>query len=138
MQNKSKHINVIPSTAVAAAGSVTSQPQFSTWGRGIRFFIASSAPVAGGGTDSVFLCAIPPRGGPPVPITGFSGANLISVAGTHIADFYPGAWLPVGTLPAGGALIGALGIELSMEWAVEITFGAGNSGTVVVDAEMMP
>jgi hypothetical protein len=137
MINKTLHRNVIPATPIAAAGSITSQTEFATWGRGIRFFVTVSAATAGGGSDAIFLCAIPPAGGPAVPIAGFAAANALSAAGVYVADFYPGAWLPP-TMAAGGHLLGIAGIELPMKWAVQVVLGAGNSATIAVDAEMMP
>ena len=137
MQNKSLHRNVIPATAIAAAGIVTSQTEKATWGKGIRLFVTVAAATAAGGVDTIFLCAVPPAGGAAVPIVGFAAANGLSVAGVYVADFYPGAWLPP-TVAAGGALLGAAGIELPMNWAVRIAMGAGNAATITVDAELMP
>ena len=47
------------------------------------------------------------------------------------------AWLPP-TLAAGGALLGAVGIEVPIAWAVRIQMGAGNAATITVDGEMLP
>lgn len=137
MNNKSQHRNVIPATAIATAGTLTSGVQNATYGQGIRFYITIAAAVAAGGIDAIFLCAVPPGAVTPIPITGFAAANSLAVAGTYFADFYPGAWLPA-VLAAGGKLLGAAGIQLPMKWAVQIVMGAGNSATVTVDAEMMP
>ena len=137
MNNKSIHRNVIPATAIAAAGTLTSQIEKATYGKGLRLFLTVAAATAGGGVDAVFLCAVPPGTVTPVPLAGFAIANMLSVAGVYIADFYPGAWLPP-VLAAGGALVGAAGIELPTAWAVQIVMGAGNAATITVDAEMMP
>ena len=128
---------MIPATVIAIAGLVTSQVEAATWGKGIRFFVTVAGPTTGGGIDKFFLCAVPPGATVPIPLVGFSAANALSVAGTYVADFYPGAWLP-NTLATGGTLLGAAGIELPMKWAVQIAMGAGNAATITVDAEMMP
>jgi hypothetical protein len=141
MQNKSQHRNVIPATPMGVAGTQTSAPQQSTWGRGIRFFVTVAGGTAGGGTDSLMLCAVPPGRNVAIPIAGFSGVNLLSVNGTVMADFYPGAWLPpVGQTPAValGNLIGVAGIEIPMTWAVRVTMGAADNAIITVDAEMYP
>lgn len=147
MNPKTLHRNIIPATAIAAAGVLTSGVQIATAGRGIRFYVTSSAVTAGGGTDAIFLCAVPPyqtqgvTWTPPstaaIPLVGLAAANAFSVAGTYVADFYPGAWLPA-TLAAGGALLGAVGVEVPIFWAVRIVMGTGNSATVVVDGELLP
>lgn len=137
MNNKSRHLNVIPATAIAVAGTLLSQTEKATWGKGVRLFVTVSAATAGGGVDAIFLCAVPPAGGTAIPLLGFAFANALSVAGVYVADFYPGAWLPV-TVAAGGHLLGAAGIELPMQWAVQVVMGAGNAATITVDAEMMP
>jgi hypothetical protein len=137
MNNKSRHRNVIPATAIAAAGTLTSATQFATYGRGVRFYITVAAATAAGGIDTIFLCAVPPAGGTAVPIVGFAAANSLSVAGVYTADFYPGAWLPA-TIAAGGKLLGCAGIELPMQWEVQVTFGTGNAATITIDAEMIP
>jgi len=137
MQNKAQQRNVIPATAIALAGKLTSIVHTSTWGKGIRFYITVAGATAGGGVDTIFLCAVPPAGGAAVPLVGFAAANSLSVAGVYVADFYPGAWLPP-TLAAGGALLGAAGIELPELWAVQIVMGAGNAATVTVDATTLP
>jgi hypothetical protein len=141
MQNKSQHRNVIPQTTMGVAGVQTSAPQEATWGRGIRFFVTVAGGTAGGGTDSLMLCAVPPGRNVAIPIAGFSGVNLLSVNGTVMADFYPGAWLPpTGQVPAVtlGNLIGVAGIEIPMTWAVRVTMGAADNAVITVDAEMMP
>jgi hypothetical protein len=137
MQNKALLRNIIPGTALAAASTTTSQTAQSTYGRGIRFYITVATVTAAGGTDKLFLCGIPPAGGAAVPIVGFSGANMLAVVGTYVADFYPGAWLPP-TVAAGGVLLGAAGIEVPLNWAVQIVIGAGNAATITVDAETLP
>lgn len=136
MQNKALRRNVIPATALTA-GTTTSKTENSTWGRGIRFYVTAAAVTAGGGVDAIFLCGVPPAGGNAIPIVGFAAANSLSVAGVYVADFYPGAWLPP-TIAAGGALLGAAGIELPVAWAVRIVMGAGNAATITVDAETLP
>jgi hypothetical protein len=137
MQNKAQQRNVIPATAIAVAGTLTSATHTATYGRGVRFFVTVSGATAGGGLDTIFLCAVPPSGGPAVPIVGFSTANSLSVAGVYIADFYPGAWLPP-TIAAGGNLLGIAGIYTPISWAVRIVMGAGNAATIAVDAETLP
>lgn len=137
MQNKALHRNVIPATALAAGTTTTSQTERATYGRGIRFYVTVSAVTAAAGTDKLFLCGISPAGGTAVPIVGFSAVNMLAVAGTYVADFYPGAWLPP-TVAAGSAMLGAAGIELPLQWAVQIVIGAGNAATITVDAETLP
>lgn len=137
MQNKAQQRNVIPATAIAAAGTLTSATHTSTWDRGIRFFITVAAVTTAGGVDTIFLCAIPPAGGTAVPLVGFAAVNSLAVAGVYVADFYPGAWLP-GTVAAGGVLLGAAGIELPTQWAVQIVMGTGNAATITVDATTLP
>jgi hypothetical protein len=149
MQNKALRPNVIPSTAIAAAGTLTSQVESSVWGRGIRIFVTVSAVTAAGGTDSLYLCGVPPNFPaiapalqPPsanaIALTGFAAANMLSVVGTYCFDFYPGAWLPTGGLAASGQLVGVAGINLPTNWAVRIVMGTGNAATVVVGAEILP
>jgi hypothetical protein len=149
MNPKTFHRNIIPATPIAAAGTLTSGVQASTSGRGVRFYVTVAAgATAGGGTDTIFLCAVPPafvQGVVPlpppstnaIPLVGLAAANAFSVAGTYVADFYPGAWLP-STLAAGGALLGAVGVEVPIAWAVRIVLGAGNSATITVDGELLP
>lgn len=143
MQNKSLHRNIIPVTAIAAAGVLTSQVEMATWGKGLRLYITVTGAVAGGGTDALFLCGVVPGTGIPgvpaviVPIAGFSLVNQLSVNGVYTADFYPGAWLPPALAP-GGSLLGAVGIYLPMKWAVQLRMGAGNSAGIQVDGEMLP
>lgn len=137
MQNKVQQRNVIPANAIALAGTLTSGTHTATWGKGVRFFVTVASPTAGGGVDTIFLCAVPPAGGAPVPLVGFAAANSLSVAGVYVADFYPGAWLPA-TIAAGGVLLGAAGIELPLLWAVQIVMGAGNAATITVDAVTLP
>lgn len=149
MQNKALRPNLIPSTAIAAAGSLTSQVEANTWGRGIRIYVTVSAVTAGGGTDSLYLCAVPPQF-PPVapalvpantniiPLTGFAAVGMLTTAGTYAFDFYPGAWLPSGGIAASGDLLGAAGIHLPLYWAVKIVMGTGNAATVVAGAEILP
>lgn len=134
---KTLHRNIIPATALAASSTTISGTQNATLGTGIRLFITVSGVTAAGGTDSVFLSAVPPAGGTAIPVIGFSGVNLLAVAGTFIADFYPGAWLPP-TVAAGGKLLGAAGVMLPIKWAVQIGIGAGNAATITVDGEMFP
>jgi len=137
MQNKVQQRNVIPATAIALAATLTSAIHTATWGKGIRFFITVAAATAGGGTDTFFLCAVPPGSTTPVLLVGFADVNSLSVAGVYVADFYPGAWLPP-AVAAGSALLGAAGIDLPLQWAVQIIMGAGNAATVTVDAVTLP
>ncbi len=138
MNNKSRKLNVIPATAIAAAGTLTSQVEKATWESGIRFYITVASPTGGTGTDTIFLCAVPPHGGNPIPLIGIAVVGAFSLAaGTYIADFYPSAWLPL-TVAANGALIGAAGVWLPMQWAVRIVMGTGNAATITVDAETLP
>lgn len=146
MNPKSLHRNIIPATAVAAAGTITSQLQEAMKGCGIRFYVTVAGGTAGGGVDTLFLCGVAPtftqgnplalKATPVIPIVGFAAANALSVNGIYVADFYPGAWLPP-TIAAGGALLGAAGIALPIFWAVQIVLGAGNSGTITVDGEYL-
>jgi hypothetical protein len=137
MNNKSRHLNVISATALAASSTTISPTQSATWGRGIRFYITVAAVTLGGGTDSIYLCAVPPRGGVAIPLAGFSGVNALAVAGQYMIDFYPGAWLPAAGVTLKN-LIAVFGLELPMNWAIQIGIGAGNAATITVDAEMMP
>jgi hypothetical protein len=141
MQNKSQHRNVIPATNAGVAGTLNSNPQTATWGRGVRFFVTVAGGTPGGGTDAIFLCAIRPGGNVPVPIAGLSGVNLLSTNGTVVADFYPGAWLPpTGQAPAVtlGSYAGIAGIYLPMTWTVRVVMGAGDNALISVDAEIYP
>jgi hypothetical protein len=148
MLNKTLHRNVIPATAIALAGSLTSQVERQTTGRGIRFYVTVTGVTTGGGTDALFLCAVPPSqtqgvtvtpaSSVAIPLTGVSAVNAFSVAGTYCVDFYPGAWMPAAGLATGGALIGVLGVEVPMFWDVRIVLGTGNAATVTVDAELLP
>lgn len=133
---KSRRRNVLAAAALTA-GTTTSTTEQTALGLGVRFYITCGAVTAGGGTDIFSLCALPPNGGAVVPIVGFSAVNMLSVAGTYVADFYPGAWLPA-TVAAGGKLLGAAGIALPMQWAAQVTMGTGNAATVAIDAEMLP
>lgn len=137
MQNKALRRNVIPSTALTA-GTTTSQIETNTWGRGIRFYVTISAVTAGGGTDKLFLCGQAPAGGSLLPLAGFSAANMLASAGTFVFDFYPGAWMPGSGIATGGALVGAMGVELPLNWGVQLVLGAGNAATIAVDAEILP
>lgn len=137
MQNKAQQRNIIPATAIALAGTFTSAVHRSTWGKGVRLFVTVAAPTDGAGVDTIFLCAVPPAGGVAVPLVGFAAASSLSVAGVYVADFYPGAWMPA-TVAAGSALLGVAGIELPMQWAVQVVMGAGNAATITVDAETLP
>ncbi len=136
MSNKALKRNIVPATALTASTTI-SQTEQAQFGRGVRLWITVAAATAAGGVDSVSLCGVPPAGGTAVPIAGFSAANALSVAGTYMADFYPGAWLPA-TVAAGNKLLGAAGICLPVQWAVQIVIGAGNAATITVDAEMLP
>jgi hypothetical protein len=143
MQNKSLHRNIIPVTAIAVAGTLISQVETATWGKGIRLYITVTGATTGGGTDALFLCGVVPgtalTSNPViVPIVGFAVVNGLSVNGVYVADFYPGAWLPAAAGAVGGALLGAVGIYLPMNWAIEIRLGAGNVATIRVDGELLP
>jgi hypothetical protein len=137
MQNKAIRRNVFPATALLADTTTTSQNERNTWGSGIRFFITVASATTTGGVDSFSLCAVPPGSATPVPLVGFSGVSMLSVAGVYIADFYPSAWLP-GAIAAGGKLLGAAGIYLPSTWAVQIVLAVGSVATVTVDAETLP
>jgi len=137
MNNKSRHLNVIPATALLASSTTISQTENATYETGVRLFITVAAPTLGGGTDSVYLCAVPPRGGVAIPLAGFSGVNALAVAGTYMVDFYPGAWLPAAGVTLKN-LLGAFGLSLPMQWAVQIGIGAANAATITVDAVVMP
>lgn len=138
MNNKSRHLNLIPATAIALAGTLVSQIEKATWGSGLRFWITVSGVTAGGGTDSIYLAGVPPNGSALVPLIGFTAVNMLSVAGTYAVDFICGEWLPVTGLATGGKLLGVAAIVPSMQWGVQVTMGAGNAATITVDAEMMP
>jgi hypothetical protein len=136
MLNKALRRNLIPSTALTA-GTKTSQVEQSTYGRGVRFYVTLSSVSTTGSTDKLFLCAQVPGTTNVIPLAGFSGASMLSTAGTWVFDFYPGAWLP-SQVASGGQSMGALGIHLPLVWAVELMLGAGSAATVVVDAEVLP
>jgi hypothetical protein len=138
MVNKTLRRNVVPSTAVSLAATLTSQVEQNTWGRGIRFYVTVSAVTATGTNDSLYLCAQIPGTATVIPLTGFVAANMLSVVGTYVFDFYPGAWLPPAGIAASGFLVGTAGIHLPLKWAVRVVFGTGNGATVVVDAETLP
>lgn len=138
MQNKSQRINLIPSTAVGTGGNVQSQVEKNTWGRGVRIYVTVSAVTATGTNDSLYLCGQVPGGSTVIQLTGFAGANLLSVVGTFAFDFYPGAWLPPGGIAAAGNLLGTAGVHLPIAWAVKLIWGTGNAATVVVHAETLP
>lgn len=127
---------MIASVALTA-GTKTSQVETNTWGRGIRFYVTLSAVATTGGTDSLFLCAQVPGTTTVIALAGFSGASLLSTAGTYAFDFYPAAWLP-STLAAGGALLGVAGVHLPEKWAVQLVLATGSAATVQVDAEILP
>lgn len=133
---KSRRRNVMASVALTA-GSTNSVTEQASFAKGVRFFITCSTVTASGGTDKLFLCALPPNGGAALPMVGFSAINMLSTAGTYTADFYPGAWLPP-TIAAGGVMLGAAGIELPMQWCVQVVLGTANAATIAIDAEMLP
>jgi hypothetical protein len=137
MQNKALRRNVIPATALLAATTTISQTEQNTWGRGIRFYVTVTSASTTGGVDSISLCGVPPAGGNAIPLVGFGGVSFLSVNGVYVADFYPGAWLP-STLAAGGKLLGAAGIEVPINWAVQIVLATGSVATIRVDAETLP
>lgn len=138
MQNKAIRRNVLAAFAVSAAGTKTTQVEQSTWGRGIRVYVTVTSPTAAGGNDSLYLCAQVPGTTTVIPLTGFVTANMLSAAGTFAFDFYPGAWLPSSGIAASGNLIGTAGVHLPTLWAVRVVYGTGNSGTVAIDAEILP
>jgi hypothetical protein len=128
--------NVVPATAIAAAGTLTSQTENARSERGVRLYVTLASVTNTGAVDTLYLCAIPPAGGAAVPVAGFSAVALLSTVGVWIFDFYPGAWLPP-TLAAGGHLMGAAGVALPLNWAVEAVLGAGSAATITVDAELL-
>jgi hypothetical protein len=137
-QVKSLRRNIIPSTAMTTGQTLTSKTEQALYGRGIRLYVTLSSVGTASGNDLLHLCAVPPGAITPVPLVGFTGAALLSTAGTFMFDFYPGAWLPASGLSANGCLKGAAGVELPGSWAVQLTMATGSSATVVVDAELLP
>jgi hypothetical protein len=137
MNNKTLHRNIIPTTAIAVAGTLTSQVETATYGTGVRFYITVTGATTGGGIDAIFLCGVVPGTSTILPILGFALVNQLSVNGVYIADFYPSAYVPP-AIAVGGALLGAAGIYLPISWAVKIQMGAGNAATIRVDGEMFP
>lgn len=134
--------NLVPPTALTA-GTILSQVEQSTTGLGVRCYVTAAAVTSGGGADSIALCAVPPNGGPPIPLASFSANNLLSTARTNVWDFYPGqsnigfAGTNAGTL-ANGPLYGVANLSVPLNWCLQITLGAGNSSTISVDVEMLP
>lgn len=137
MLNKALRRNVIPATALLASSTTTSKTEQLTWGHGLRFYITVSGASTTGGTDNILLCGVPPGTVTPVPIVGFGGVSFLSQNGVWMADFYPGAWLPA-TVASGGHLLGAAGIIVPTNWAVQLVLAAGSAATITVDAEMLP
>jgi|SRR6185312_10225274 len=137
-QNKSIKRNVFPSQALAASSTTTSANQQSFFERGVRLYLTISAVTAGGGTDTVFLCAVAPGTVTPIPLAGFSAANLLSTVGTFIVDFYPSGQLSSTNVASNAKFIGVHGVTVPVTWAVQLKIGAGNAATIVVDAELLP
>lgn len=127
---------VIPATALTA-GTTTSKRVDATTASGVRLFVTVAGASTTGGIDSVSLCAVPPGSSTALPIVGFAGASFLSVNGTYIADFYPGAWLPA-SVAAGGKLLGSAGVYLPSTWAVQVVLATGSAATITIDAEMLP
>jgi hypothetical protein len=138
MQNKAIRRNVLPQVGATSGQTKTSQVEQNTWGRGIRFYVTLASITAGGGTDSLYLCALPPGSATPISLAGFSAVNLLSQTGTFVFDFYPGAWLPPAGIAAAGNLLGTAGVHLPLSWAVRVVFGVGNAATIAIDAEILP
>jgi hypothetical protein len=134
---KSIRRNVLPATACASGSTTTSTVQKDWLGAGIRFYVTISGVTATGTTDTFYLCAQAPAGGSAFPLVGFSGANMLSVAGTWTVEFYPGAWLPSGTA-TGTKSLGVAGIHVPLNWAAQVLMGSGNAATITVDAETLP
>lgn len=140
MNLRTQRRNLYPATALSAQ-TVTSPSERAIVGLGVRLYVYCSAVTAGGGTDSIGLVALPPNGGTGVTLATFGKANMLSVAGTLVFDFRPGAtgeFAASGLTFTAGAGYGAAGISLPLVWAVSITLGAGNSSTIAVDAEILP
>jgi hypothetical protein len=137
-QVKSLRRNIIPSFAAVASHTYTSAAEQALYGKGIRLYVTISASATSGGNDTLNLCAVPPGTTTPVALVGFTAASLLSTNGTFMFDFYPGAWLPASGLSASGGLKGAAGVELPGTWAVQLVTAAGSSGTIQVDAELLP
>jgi hypothetical protein len=135
--------NLYPATALTAQ-AVLSQVEKATVGRGVRLYVNVSAVSGGTGTDSISLCALPPNSaaGVLIPLIGFSKVGMLSlVAGTYVFDFYPGGSSVLTNNGAAalttGNLMGAAGVNLPMQWGVQIVLGTGNGATVSVDAEIL-
>jgi hypothetical protein len=136
MPNKSSRLNVISSQALGSNSTITSGTQSALFEKGLRLYITVSGVTAGGGTDSIFLCAIPPGTTTPIQLTGIAGVNYLATAGTFVIDFTPNTGLP-GSLAA-AQLLGLISINVPIQWAVRLKTAAGNSCTVKVDAELYP
>ena len=134
---KSLRRNVLTATAVTGGSTTTATVQKDWLGSGVRLYITVASATATGTTDTLYLCGQPPAGGAAIAMVGFSAANMLSVNGTYVADFYPGAWLPA-TIASGGKLLGAAGIHVPLNWAPQVVMGAGNSATITIDAETLP
>ena len=132
--------NLFPSQALTA-GTVTSQTENATVGKGVRLYVYVSAVTAGGGTDSLNLVALPPNG-TAVVLAGFSHANMLAAAGTLVFDFYPGqtnsGFAGANATIAVGANYGSIAIALPLKFAVQLTIGAANAATIAIDAEILP
>jgi hypothetical protein len=141
MTFRTQRRNFYPATALTA-GTVTSQTEKARVGLGVRLYVTISAVAAGGGTDSIFLCALPPNGGAALPLAGFSHANLLAVAGTLVFDFYPGqsaaGFVGTGATLAAAAGYGSAAVSVPLQFAVQIVIGTGNAATIAIDIEILP
>lgn len=133
---KSNKRNVISSQALGSNSTITSGIQSALYEKGIRLYVTISGITAGGGVDSIYLCAVPPGTTTPINLTGVSGVNFLATAGTFIVDFTPNTGLPASV--AAAQLLGLVSINVPIQWAVALKTAAGNSCTVKVDAELYP
>lgn len=138
--------NVFPSQALTAAGGpYFSLTHKSTVGKGVRFYVYTSAPTLSTTADTLSLCAVPPNGSAAVVIGSLSGptagGGLTGPAGTYIFDFYPGSTSsqpPPGTGAAANFAGGVLAISIPLLWQVKIALGTGGAVTLAIDAELLP
>ena len=138
--------NVFPSQALTAAGGPYYSPTHkATVGKGIRFYVYTSAPTLSSTPDSISLCAVPPNGGSPVVIGSLSGPSagggLTGAAGTYVFDFYPGSTSSQAPPGSGAAATfggGVLAVSIPLQWQIKIALGTGGAVTLAVDAEMLP
>ena len=141
MQIRVQRRNLFPSTALTA-GTKSTQNEDALAARGVRLYVYVSGVTAGGGTDSISLCAVPPGGGNAVVLATFSKANMLATAGTYVFDFYPDltavGFAGTGSTLAAGANYGAAAITLPVKWNVQIVIGAANAATIAIDAEILP